>query len=127
MSVQGSSQTASPTPTLREPLEATFCVVKTEESYDADGYHSYPRGLQLILVSLAMFLAIFLGSMDNSTTPTLVPRITDEFHSLADVGWYGSTYVPYWQVFLADTMLTDISSRPPRFNCYSESSIPSFL
>ncbi|KAJ6460930.1 major facilitator superfamily protein, partial [Mycena sanguinolenta] len=55
----------------------------------------YPRGLQLILTSLAMFSAIFLGSIDNSTTPTLVPRITDQFHSLADDGWFVDFHFSY--------------------------------
>jgi MFS family permease len=30
---------------------------------------------------------------DNSIISTAIPRITDEFHSLGDVGWYGSSYL----------------------------------
>ncbi len=29
----------------------------------------------------------------TDTTPQAIPRITDEFHSYADVGWYGSAYL----------------------------------
>jgi len=31
--------------------------------------------------------------VDNSIIATAIPRITDEFHSLNDVGWYGSAYM----------------------------------
>ncbi|KUJ06911.1 MFS transporter [Mollisia scopiformis] len=30
--------------------------------------------------------------LDNNIVSTAIPRITDEFHSLADVGWYASAY-----------------------------------
>jgi hypothetical protein len=28
--------------------------------------------------------------LDNSIIATAIPKITDQFHSLEDVGWYGS-------------------------------------
>jgi MFS family permease len=34
-----------------------------------------------------------LGRADNSIIATAIPKITDEFHSLQDVGWYGSAYL----------------------------------
>lgn len=30
---------------------------------------------------------------DNSILATAIPRITDHFHALDDVGWYGSAYM----------------------------------
>lgn len=32
-------------------------------------------------------------AQDRTIIATAVPRITDEFHSLADVGWYASAYL----------------------------------
>jgi MFS family permease len=32
-------------------------------------------------------------ALDNSIIATAIPRITDQFHSLGDVGWYGSAYL----------------------------------
>jgi hypothetical protein len=29
-------------------------------------------------------------ALDNTILATAIPRITDQFNSLADVGWYGS-------------------------------------
>ncbi|KAI0414510.1 major facilitator superfamily domain-containing protein [Xylaria grammica] len=41
---------------------------------------------------ISVVLASFLVLLDNSIVSTAIPQITDEFHSLADVGWYGSAY-----------------------------------
>lgn len=48
---------------------------------------------QLAIMSVAMALAVFLIALDETIIATAIPRITDEFHSLNDVGWYGSGYM----------------------------------
>ncbi|PQE27354.1 putative DHA14-like major facilitator ABC transporter protein [Rutstroemia sp. NJR-2017a WRK4] len=53
----------------------------------------YPTGVKLGLISLALCLSVFLMALDNSIIATAIPKITDEFHSLDDVGWYGSAYL----------------------------------
>ncbi|KAK3940919.1 hypothetical protein QBC46DRAFT_449140 [Diplogelasinospora grovesii] len=53
----------------------------------------YPTGLKLGLISLALCLSVFLIALDNSIIATAIPKITDQFHSLPDVGWYGSAYL----------------------------------
>jgi hypothetical protein len=53
----------------------------------------YPKGLKLGLISLALCLSVFLMALDNSIIATAIPKITDQFHSLGDVGWYGSSYL----------------------------------
>ena len=52
----------------------------------------YISGLPLRLVILSLFLVTFLTFLDTSIIATAIPRITDDFHSLPDVGWYGSAY-----------------------------------
>ena len=32
-------------------------------------------------------------ALDNTIIATAIPRITDDFHALDDVGWYGSAYL----------------------------------
>ncbi|RWA05277.1 hypothetical protein EKO27_g9821 [Xylaria grammica] len=49
-------------------------------------------GIRLIVNMISVVLASFLVLLDNSIVSTAIPQITDEFHSLADVGWYGSAY-----------------------------------
>jgi MFS family permease len=50
-------------------------------------------GKKLALVILAAALAMFLVALDRTIIGTAVPRITDDFHSLDDVGWYASAYL----------------------------------
>jgi len=50
----------------------------------------YPSGLKLGLITLALCISVFLMALDNSIIATAIPKITDEFQSLPDVGWYGS-------------------------------------
>lgn len=42
---------------------------------------------------MSNFLAMFLVALDRTIVATAIPRITDDFHSLGDVGWYGSAYM----------------------------------
>ncbi|KAK4458481.1 major facilitator superfamily domain-containing protein [Cladorrhinum samala] len=42
---------------------------------------------------LCNFLALFLVALDRTIVATAVPRISDEFKALGDIGWYGSSYM----------------------------------
>ncbi|GKZ35639.1 hypothetical protein AbraIFM66950_006339 [Aspergillus brasiliensis] len=52
----------------------------------------YPHGLHFALISASLVLTVFLTGLDETIITTAVPKITDEFHSIADVGWYGSAF-----------------------------------
>lgn len=58
----------------------------------AEDETTYPTGIRfwLIMACYAMVLA-FIG-LDMSIVATAVPSITDEFHTVADVGWYSSAF-----------------------------------
>lgn len=49
--------------------------------------------LQFLTLSIALALSVFLMALDESIIATAIPRITDAFDSLNDVGWYGSGYM----------------------------------
>ncbi|KAK4096469.1 MFS general substrate transporter [Parathielavia hyrcaniae] len=53
----------------------------------------YPTGMKLSLIVLALCLSVFVMALDNSIIATAIPKITDDFKSLADVGWYASSYL----------------------------------
>ncbi|KAI0867717.1 MFS general substrate transporter [Hypoxylon argillaceum] len=53
---------------------------------------NYPTGFTFIAISVALCLNIFLVLLDGSIVSTAVPKVTNEFHSLDDVGWYASVY-----------------------------------
>ncbi|KAI9865978.1 MAG: MFS sugar transporter [Trichoglossum hirsutum] len=53
----------------------------------------YPSGIKLLIISIALCLAVFLVALDNTIIATAIPKITDHFKALDDVGWYGSSYL----------------------------------
>ncbi|KAH6867212.1 putative efflux pump antibiotic resistance protein [Thelonectria olida] len=52
----------------------------------------YPTGIPLFLIVVGLCLAVFIMGLDNSIIATAIPKITDQFSSLGDIGWYGSAY-----------------------------------
>ncbi|KAK2034490.1 major facilitator superfamily transporter [Colletotrichum zoysiae] len=52
----------------------------------------YPTGIRLTFVVVALVLSIFLVSLDMTIVATAIPKITDEFHGLDQVAWYGSAF-----------------------------------
>ncbi|TLD14706.1 hypothetical protein PspLS_11089 [Pyricularia sp. CBS 133598] len=53
----------------------------------------YITGLKLALVITALCMSVFLMALDSAIIAVAIPKITDEFNSLGDVGWYGSAYL----------------------------------
>lgn len=58
----------------------------------ADGHHepSYPSGLKLSIILVGLCLSVFCVALDTTIIATAIPRISDEFSALQDIGWYGS-------------------------------------
>lgn len=54
--------------------------------------HQWIEGPKLMLMMTGITLVAFLMLLDTSIISTATPRITSDFHSLNDVGWYGSAY-----------------------------------
>ena len=50
----------------------------------------YPTGLALVILIIALCLSMFLIALDQTIIATAIPKITDDFHTVADIGWYGS-------------------------------------
>jgi MFS family permease len=59
---------------------------------DINDITNYPQGFRLAAVVLAIVLSVFFVALDRTIIATAIPRITDEFHSLNQVGWYGSSF-----------------------------------
>lgn len=53
----------------------------------------YPSGAKLAIITISLCLSVLLMALDNTIIATAIPRITDQFNSLDDVGWYGSSYL----------------------------------
>ncbi|KAK3317570.1 MFS gliotoxin efflux transporter glia [Cercophora scortea] len=50
----------------------------------------YATGLKLFLIMFTISISGLLTALEIGIIATAIPQITDEFHSLGDVGWYGS-------------------------------------
>lgn len=69
----------------------------TEDGQDAEeltrmATSDFPHGIKLAVIIVALVLSVFLVALDMTIVATAIPRITDEFHSLNQVGWYGSAF-----------------------------------
>ncbi|RDW82726.1 hypothetical protein BP6252_03838 [Coleophoma cylindrospora] len=79
-SVQSAAEDAEKTAPVATPTD-----VAEEETY--------LTGAKLYQVLIAVTLAGYITTLDSSIVATAIPRITDRFNSLPDVGWYGSAYL----------------------------------
>ncbi|PLB54777.1 MFS transporter [Aspergillus steynii IBT 23096] len=52
-----------------------------------------PSGLKLGLIFMALCLTVFLVALDQTIISTAIPTITSQFHSVEDIGWYGSAFL----------------------------------
>ncbi|MCJ1356954.1 MAG: hypothetical protein MMC33_006950 [Icmadophila ericetorum] len=80
-------------------VENTDPVVLVEDE------QKYLTGLKLLVTMISITLVGFLFLLDTSIVSTAIPRITSDFHSLDDVGWYGTAYL------LANCALTPLTGK----------------
>jgi EmrB/QacA subfamily drug resistance transporter len=71
-----------------------------QDPSDADSDPQYPSGLKLFFLVIGLALAVLCVAIDNTIIATAIPRITDHFHALSDIGWYGSAYLVTLSTFL---------------------------
>ncbi|KAF2420726.1 MFS general substrate transporter [Tothia fuscella] len=80
-----------------DELSETHDPTTEDQSKDtkpvADPEAAYATGLKLAMIVVSLQLVNFCIAIDNTIIATAIPRITDEFKSLGDVGWYGSAYL----------------------------------
>lgn len=52
----------------------------------------YATGLRLITIVISLCAGVLLVALDQTIVATAIPKITNEFHAVQDIGWYGSAY-----------------------------------
>ncbi|KAJ6512619.1 putative MFS toxin efflux pump [Mycena sanguinolenta] len=79
----------------REKLAVTSSVVDSPPATPVAAAFEpeYPGGIHLLLLVVALIISVLLVALDNTIIATAIPKITDYFDSLQDVGWYGSAYL----------------------------------
>ncbi|EED17514.1 efflux pump antibiotic resistance protein, putative [Talaromyces stipitatus ATCC 10500] len=81
----------SSTDSNRKPNE--FVVeepIMKEDDMSIEKKDDYPSSIQLVVITFAVNLAMFLVGLDNTIISIAIPKITDHFRALDDVGWYAS-------------------------------------
>jgi hypothetical protein len=46
----------------------------------------------LAILMTALLLVVILFTLDQAILATAVPKITDHFHTIDDIGWYAAAY-----------------------------------
>ncbi|CAG9998536.1 unnamed protein product [Clonostachys byssicola] len=67
------------------------CTETSQSSTKEDTSSDRP-GFRIYAVSVVLALSVLMVGLDASIVATANPKITDDFNSLADVGWYGSAF-----------------------------------
>ena len=80
-------------------------VQSVDDQYEDAEKNYQPKSLKFWTIMIGMYLSIFLVALDRTIIATAIPKITDEFNSIEDIGWYGSAYM------LAAACLFPISGR----------------
>ncbi len=61
-----------------------------EEAQELEDGRSDIKFSSLVLISIVLCLATLCVAVENTIISTAVPRITHDFHSIGDVGWYAA-------------------------------------
>lgn len=80
-------------PSEKQEKETEVTEQDKTGSGDNDGDSKYPSGTKLGFLTFGLAMATFVIALDNTIIATAIPRITTDFDSLNDVGWYGSSYL----------------------------------
>ncbi|KAG4292442.1 hypothetical protein FPRO06_13695 [Fusarium proliferatum] len=67
-------------------------TLEIEEPRDNEENIVYPTGPKLWSTMASMAIACFLSGLDLTIVAVAVPSITDEFQTIADIGWYSAAY-----------------------------------
>ncbi|KAJ5247045.1 hypothetical protein N7468_002028 [Penicillium chermesinum] len=73
----------------QEPVDPNTALEQTVTTEST----KYPPMAKILLIMLSLYVSMFLIALDRLIIATATPKITDEFHSLNDIGWYGSAFM----------------------------------
>jgi hypothetical protein len=86
------AQSDSANPEKNENIKSTVSKGSVPTA-PSDDEVEYPHGLKLTLILFALCCSVFLVALDQTIISTAIPKITDQFNSIQDIGWYGSSYL----------------------------------
>ena len=86
--------TANPVPENEVTTADSLAEATISPVLESDETSRYPKLPSVIMISIVLCLATFCVAVDNTIISTAVPRITQSFDSIDDVGWYASYVSP---------------------------------
>ncbi|KAH5707303.1 hypothetical protein HBI18_250400 [Parastagonospora nodorum] len=54
---------------------------------------TYPSPAKTAVIMVSLYISIFLVAIDRTIIGPAIPAITNQFNSIGDIGWYGSSYM----------------------------------
>jgi EmrB/QacA subfamily drug resistance transporter len=76
--------------TDEEPRRPTTSNGQTEEM---EVPATYPSAAKTAIIMVSLYISIFLVALDRTIIGPAIPAITNQFNSIGDIGWYGSSYM----------------------------------
>lgn len=73
--------------------ERTSSTAESDTAQQPEAEPEYLEGTKLYLLFSSLLLTVLIMTIDTSIVSTAVPRITDSFHSIREIGWYGAAYL----------------------------------
>jgi hypothetical protein len=73
-----------PTPT---PNEKKNELTRIESNYYDEYGNKYPGPAKLAVIMASLYISIFLIALDRTIIGVAIPRLTDDFKSIDDIGW----------------------------------------
>ncbi len=94
VSIERADAGATTAPHVGKPVEqlAVDGPEPPAERNEAEDETGYPTGAKFYLILVSIGLVLVFGALDSSIVAVAVPSITDQFHSVADVGWYSAAF-----------------------------------
>lgn len=81
-----------PAPSVRETNSDANMDAAAERNFNL-------KSLKFWAIILSTYAALFLVALDRLIIATAIPSITNSFHSIEDIAWYGSAYMLPTAVF----------------------------
>ncbi len=93
------SRHTSPGPVTHTPDQASNVGDEKAVVQTSEPTIEYLQGMAQAPVILALVLSVFIFAIDLTIVGTAIPKITDEFHGLDQVSWYGAAYFMTYGAF----------------------------
>ena len=83
----------SKTSRMTTPGKSAHPAMQSTPTIILDDEVIYPSKGRTAVIMICLYLSMFLVALDRTILATAIPRITDDFQSIDDIGWYISAYL----------------------------------